>query len=260
MGFGGGPAGIIIPYRIRPAKIVLGQAIEDGWSYHNVLDYYQRYSVNLSNIGDAVLSSDASGRLHLFFKAYEDNFFYFRYAALAPTEDAERDIEWRPSDGQICKLINSESEAVSLGDKWFIPAGPPLPFAVDPQTGRALFVARMSSFLAGWVDAGVEIQGKMLGQPARFPVPTSRPMRLAPAGNDRFHALFAVDHSMIYATYRAGYWSGITKIGKFGTSSLFVIDGASVQLVSDGRGQALAIWPKREGALAGRWIRLSEGE
>jgi len=259
-GFGGGPAGIVIPYRIRPAKIVLGEATSDGWSYRNVLDYHLRYLVNLDNVGDAVLSGDASGRLHLFFKAYEDNRFYFRYAALVPTEDAERDIEWRPADGQTSKLINSESEAVSLGDKWFIPAGPPLPFAVDPQTGRALFVARMSSSLAGWVDAGVEIQGKLLGQPAPFPVPTSRPRRLAPAGDDRFHAVLVVDRSLIYATYRAGKWSAVTKVGEFGTQSLFAIGDASIQLASDGRRQALAIWPKREGVLAGRWIRLSKGE
>jgi hypothetical protein len=162
-GFGGGPAGLLIPYRIRPAKIVLGEATSEGWSYRNVLDYHLRYLVNLNNVGEAVLSGDSSGRLHLFFKAYEDNRFYFRYAVLAPTEGAERDIEWRPSDGQTSKLINSVSEAVSLGDYWYIPAGPPLPFAVDQQTGRALFFARRPKGFGGWIDAAVEIRGKLLG-------------------------------------------------------------------------------------------------
>lgn len=257
--FGGGPAGVIIPYRMRPDKVVIAEATSDGWSYRNVFDYQLRYSVNLDNVGDAVLSGDASGRLHLFFKAYEDNHFYFRYAALAFFEGAERDIEWRPSDGQAIKLMNSESEAIRLGE-WFIPASPPLPFAVDPQTGRALFFARKSPAFANWVDAGVEIQGKLLGQPVAFPIPTSRPMRLAPAGDDRFHALLGADHSLIYVTYQPGEWSAITKVGEFGTPSLFLIDNASIQLASDGRRQALAIWPRREGVLVGRWIRLSNGE
>jgi len=258
--FGGFGAGIIIPYRIIPAKVVLGHSIEDGWSYRKILDHHLPYFVNLDNVGTAVLSSDASGRLHLFFQAHEDKGFYYRYAMLALAEDAQPNIEWRQSDGQTIKLTNSESKAVSLGEKWFIPVSPPLPFAVDPQTGKALFFARKSSFLARWVDAGVEIQGKVLGQPAPLPVPNTQPKQLAPAGDDRFHALLTVDGSLIYATYRAGYWSGVTKVGEFGTPSLFVIDNASIQLASDGRGQALAIWPKREGALAGRWIRLGKGE
>lgn len=258
-GFGGGPAGIIIPYRIRPDKIVIAEATGDGWSYRNVFDYQLPYSVNLINGGDAVLSGDASGRLHLFFMAHEDNRFYFRYAALAFSDDAERNIEWHPSDGRAIKLMNSESEAIRLGG-WFIPASPPLPFAVDPQTGMALFFARKSAGFGKWLDAGVKIQGKLLAQPVVFPVPTSRPMRLAPAGDDRFHALLGADHSLIYATYRSGEWSAITKIGEFGTPSMFLIDNASIQIASDGRRKALVIWPKKEGVLAGRWIRLSNGQ
>ena len=257
--FGGGPAGILIPYRIRPAKVVLGVETGDGWSYRNVVDYHLRYSVNLDNVGNAVLSSDAFGRLHLFFMVYEDNRFYFRYAALLPTGVAEPDIEWRPSDGQAIKLMNSESEVIRLGE-WFIPASPPLPFAVEPQTGKALFFARKSSGFAKWVDAGVEIQNKLLGQPAAFPVPTSRPMRLAAAGDGRFHALLGAGRSLIYATYRSGKWSAVAEVGEFGTPSLFLIDNASVQLASDGRRHALAIWPRKEGALVGRWIRLSNGQ
>lgn len=258
-GFGGGPAGIIIPYRIRPAKVVVAEATSDGWSYRNVLDYHLRYWVNLNNVGDAVLSGDASGRLHLFFKAHEDNGFSFRYAALAFSEEAERVIEWRPSDGQAVSLMNSQSEAIRLGE-WFIPAGPPLPFAVDPQTGRALFFARKRAAFASWNDAGVEIQGTLFGQPVVFPFPNSRPMRLAPAGDDRFHALLEADHSLIYSTYRSGEWSAVTKVGEFGTPSLFLIGNASIQLASDGRRQAFAIWPKREGVLVGRWIRLINRE
>ncbi len=252
--------GVVIPFRIRPDKVVIAEATSDGWSYRNVFDYHLRYSVNTDNVGDAVLSGDASGRLHLFFKAHENNRFYFRYAALAFFEGAERDIEWRQSDGQTIKLTNSESKAVSLGEKWFIPVSPPLPFAVDPQTGKALFFARKSSFLARWVDAGVEIQGKVLGQPAPLPVPNTKPKQLAPAGDDRFHALLGADHSLIYVTYRSGEWSAITKVGEFGTPSLFLIGNASIQLASDGRRQALAIWPRREGVLVGRWIRLSNGK
>lgn len=259
--FGGLGAGVVIPYRARPDKVVIAEATNDGWSYRNVLDYHLPYSVNLNNVGEAVLSGDASGRLHLFFKVYEANFFGFRYAALAFSEKGERDIEWRPLDGEAVKLVNSGSETFRLGE-WFIPAGPPLPFAVDPQTGRGLFFARKGAAFPrwGWVDAAVEIQDKLPGQPVEFPVPDSQPMRLAPAGDDQFHALLGVDHSLIYATYRSGEWSAFVKVGEFGTPSLFLIDSASVQLASDGRRQALAIWPRKEGVLVGRWIRLSNRE
>jgi len=258
-GFGSFGAGIVIPYWIRPEKVVIAKATSDGWFYRNVFDYHLPYSVNLNNVGAAVLSGDASGRLHLFFQAHENNSFHFRYAALAISEDAERDIEWRPSDGETIKLTNSKSNPIFLGE-WFIPASPPLPFAVDPQTGRALFFARESAGFGSWVDAGVEIQGKRLGQPVAFPVPTSRPIRLAPAGDDRFHALLDVDHRLVYASYRPGEWSAIAKVGEFGSPGLFLIDNASIQLASDGRRQALAIWPKKEGVLVGRWIRLSNGK
>lgn len=257
--FGGGPAGIPVPYRIRPAKIVLGVATEDGWSYRNVFDYYLKYSANLDSVGEAVLSGDAAGRLHLFFQVFENSYFFFRYASLALSEDVPRDIEWRPREGPAEKLMNSESQAIFIGE-WFIPASPPLPFAVDPQTGWALFFARRSTTFANWVDAGIEIQGKRLDQPAEFPVPTSRPIRAAPAGNNRFHALLGVDHSLIYAAYGSGEWSAVTKIGVYGTLSLFLIDNASIQLASDGRRQVLAMWPRSEGRLVGRWVRLGNEE
>ena len=64
------------------------------------------------NVEDAVLSGDAAGRLHLFFKAFENNHFYFRHASLALSEDVPRDIEWRHRDEPAVKLMNSESEAI----------------------------------------------------------------------------------------------------------------------------------------------------
>jgi hypothetical protein len=126
---GGFGVGIPIPYRVRPGKIVVAEATVDGWSYGNVLDYDLRYIVNLDNVGQAVLSGDAAGGLHVFFMAYEGNRFYYRYAALDQAEYAKRDIESHQSDAQTSQLTNSESQAVMPGAQWFIPASPPLPFA-----------------------------------------------------------------------------------------------------------------------------------
>lgn len=62
----------------------------------------------------------------------------------------------------------------------------------------------------------------------------------------------------VKASAGTGVWSGPTRTGEFGTPSLFLIGDSSIQLASDGRSQALAIWPKREGKLAGRWITLDD--
>lgn len=42
-GFGGFGAGIVIPYRIRPEKVVVAKETSDGWSYRNVFDYHLPY-------------------------------------------------------------------------------------------------------------------------------------------------------------------------------------------------------------------------
>lgn len=257
MAFGGGPAGVIIPYRKKPAKVVIAEGTNEAWSYRNVLDYHLVYFVNLDNVGTAVLAGDITGRQHLFFQAYEGSYYHFRYATMTFSKVEGGDVEFRPSDGQPALLMNSESEAIFV-EGWFITASPPHPFAVDPQTGKALFIVRKSTSFANWVDAGVEIQGKLLGQPIAFPVPTSQPMRLAPAGDEQFHALLGVNRTLLYATYRSGEWSAITKLGEYGKSGLFVIASASIQIASDGRPQALAIWPQKEGKLVGRWIQFGK--
>lgn len=100
--------------------------------------------------------------------------------------------------------------------------------------------------------------GSRESEPAPIPVRHGSPRRLAPAGKEGFHALVTVRPGLAYAAYRAGAWSAPTRIGEYGTPSLFLIGDSSIQIASDGRREALAIWPTRTGGLAGRWIRLDE--
>jgi hypothetical protein len=255
----GGPAAAIpIPYRVQPSKLVLANAIGDGWVYRSVLDHDLRYLVNLETYDSGILVGDASGTFHLLFRAHEGNVSHVRYGALTLDEDGEADIEWRRPNDQVIKLRTAESEPVRPGPSSFIPFAD-LALAVDPQTGKALFFTRRAEGgFANWTDAAVEILGGVYRQTAPIPVNHGNPKRLAPAGDGRFHALVSVRRGLFYLAYRTGHWSEPGWIGEFGTPSLSLIGDGSIQLASDGRSQVLAIWPKREGALVGRWIEVDE--
>ena len=255
---GSGMGAIVIPYRIRPSKLVMAKVVGDDWSYRSVLDHQLRYLVNLTNPDSGILAGDASGTFHVFFIAHEDRFYGTRYDTLTFVEEGEADLEWRRPDGQAIMLRNLDSEPARPGANGFIPWGM-LALAVDPQTGKALFFARhMESGFGNRTDASVEIRGGVFGQPVPLSVKNGNPRRLAPAGDERFHALVTVRPGLLYLAYRAGGWTAPARIGEYGTPSLFLIGDSSIQIASDGRSQALAIWPKRAGALVGRWIELDE--
>ena len=258
VGIGGGlGAGALIPYRIHPDKLVLGEAVGDGWSYRSILDHHARFSANLANIDSGTLAGDASGGLHLLFFVYEDNYYSARYHCSRLDQVGSPDIEWRPADGQRVMLRTLESVSTSPGAEWFVPADA-IALAVDPQTGAALFFARhvQKGLFANWTDASVSIRDGVFGEPVPIPVKKSTPRRLAPAGNGRFHALVTVGSGLAYLAYRDGGWSEPVRIGEFGAPSLFLIANSSIQIASDGRNQALAVWPTREGGLVGRWIEV----
>lgn len=97
------------------------------------------------------------------------------------------------------------------------------------------------------------------------PVPTHlehfERQKFAPAGDERFHALVwgqVFKRDLYYLAYRPEGWSAPVRIGVYGNPNRFGVGENSIQLTSDGRPQALAIWQKREGVLAGRWIELDE--
>jgi len=257
---GGPAAAILVPYLSRPSKLVLAKAVGDGWSYRTVLDHHLMYGLNMETRRSGILAGDASGMFHLLFRVHEGNTSHVRYDTQTPDEVGATEIEWRRPDEQAIELRNEVSAPVRPGPNCFIPFDD-LALAVDPQTGKALFfVRRMESGFGNWTTAVVEIRsrGSAYGQPVPIPFKNGNPKQLAPAGNERFHALVADGSNLIYLTHEAGSWTAPARIGEYGTPSLFLIDDDSIQLAWDGRRQALAIWPKRAGALVGRWIELDE--
>lgn len=249
--FGGQGAGILIPYRIRPSKLVLAKAVGDDWSYRGVLDFHLSYLVNLANNDGDTLAGDDSGTFHLIFRAHE-NGYDTRYGTLTLEEATAPDIEWRRPDGQAILLANLNSVPARPGPGWYVPYGT-LALAVDPRTGTALFFAR-----SGLSDAGVAVRGGVFGQPVPLPLEALTQKKLAPAGDERFHAIVAVQRHLFYLAYREDGWSEPAALGESGTPSLFLIGDSSIQIASDGRRRALAIWPKREGDLVGRWIEQGD--
>ena len=250
-GFGGFGAGIIIPYRIRPDKLVLATWGDHGWEHQAVIEHGSDYSINTKIFDDAILSGDARGTLSLLYRAHIGPSTSTHYTQIALDQEARRTVEWR-RPGQPTILL-ADIPARDAG--WLVPFFE-LAFAVDPQGGATAFLAQQDS---GWRPVnGIVVEREW---PVREFLPVtlgnSRGRALAPAGEKRFHALFTLANRLIYLSYGAQGWSQPTRLGEFGTPSLFLIDHASVQLASNGRPQALVVWPRREGRLVGRWIELN---
>jgi hypothetical protein len=254
LGFGAGIAWWI-PYRLQPSKLVIARADGREWLYSSAIDPYSQFHTRLDTSDDVILTSDRLGNAYLLYRAHLDSTVYVRFASVPLSDSPEPTVEWLTSEGQVIELADCPSIPVGLPSGWYVPFGG-LSFAVDPQTGRAVFFARASAGIFRWVDGVVEIQSKRFSTPSPLPFMNGQPKKLAPAGGGRFHALVAVDHKLLYLTYRKEGWSSPIRIGEFGTPHIFLIADGSIQLVSDGRGCTLAIWPKRDGSLVGRWITL----
>jgi hypothetical protein len=255
LGFGAGIAWWI-PYRLQPSKLVVASADGRGWLYSSAIDPGSQLHTKLETYDDVILTGDRVGNAYLLYRAHIDSTVHVRFASVPLPDSPEPTVEWHKSEGQVIKLADFPSTPVGIPSGWFVPSGG-LSFAVDPQTGRSVFFARVSSGSFRWVDGVVEIQSKRFSAPTPLPFMNGHPKKLAPAGGDRFHALVAVDDKLLYLTYSRDGWSSPIRIGEFGTPNIFLIADGSIQLASDGRGCTLAIWPKRDGSLVGRWITLN---
>jgi hypothetical protein len=251
-GFGGFGAGVVIPYRIRPDKLVLGAWGDHGWIYRAVIEQGSDYSTKIENYDDVIAAGDQRGAVHLFYRALLDRSATVRLAMLPPGPDPAPTVEWRLADGRNVMLADIGSASAG----WFVPFGN-LAFAVDPQSGIGAFLARHESG-GQWLEGIVELRGQVSGSFSPAPVRESEGRALAAAGDMRFHALFSTGSRLHYLSHGTNGWSQPTRLGEFGTPSLFLIDHASIRLASDGRLRALAVWPRREGRLVGRWMELAD--
>lgn len=245
-----------IPYRLQPSKLVIASADGRGWLYDSAIDPSSQLHTKLETPDDVILTGDRVGNVYLLYRAHLDSTVHVRFASMPPPDSPAPTIEWFKSECQVIKLADFPSTPVGLPSGWFVPFGG-LSFAVDPQTGRAVFFARGSAGIFRWVDGVVEIQSKRFSTPSPLPFKNGKPKKLTPAGGNRFHALVAVDDELLYLTYRREGWSSPMRIGEFGTPHIFLIADGSIQLASDGRSCALAIWPKKDGSLVSRWVTLN---
>lgn len=259
--FGGMGAGIVIPYWGRPSKLVLGSFVEDRWSYRSVIDPRSPYSASVETYDDATMECDALGRVYILYRAHSDYGVHVRYASLPIEGEFQPTNEWQQLDESVARLAYVESVPAYLPQQWFVPFGG-LAFAVDPLTGKGVFFARDGN-KTSWSDESgdgiVEVTGGVFSKPVLIPIPSPRilPEKIAPAGHEQFHTLVSFENRrLFYLGYGTDGWVGPVLIGEYGTPSLFLIASSSLQLVSDGRSQALAVWPKPEGKLIGRWVTL----
>ncbi|MCP5407411.1 MAG: hypothetical protein H6967_07755 [Chromatiaceae bacterium] len=159
-GFEGFGAGIIIPYRIRPDKLVLATWGDHGWEHQAVIEHGSDYSINTKIFDDAILSGDARGTLSLLYRAHIGPSTSTHYTQIALDQEARRTVEWR-RPGQPTILL-ADIPARDAG--WLVPFFE-LAFAVDPQGGATAFLAQQDS---GWRPVNGIVVEREMARPGVF--------------------------------------------------------------------------------------------
>ncbi|UCF37414.1 MAG: hypothetical protein JSU96_00655, partial [Acidobacteriota bacterium] len=106
-------------------------------------------------------------------------------------------------------------------------------------------------------DASWLISQGQWSAPIPLPFSSSGPWepRLASAGAGRFHALLLGASHVFYLEFSGNRWSTPVDLGPAHTTTFWGWHGETIQIGSDTRGRALAVWPVKKG-LAGRWIEI----
>lgn len=124
--------------------------------------------------------------------------------------------------------------------------------ATNPESGESLRVEHCATANTIQAYLAPRDPAKMRAVPAP---PRRGLVRIAPAGNDRFHALIRyVDGkwAAYYTAFVGGAWSPAVELGP---AECCGYDEA-VQLVSDGADNALALWSDHDKLMA-RWVTLA---
>ena len=183
---------------------------------------------------------------------------YPRLARMRPPSDATGTRDALPGSRRGVMLQPVKGQALLIGKSGFGQGGLGNDVAVarDPHSGTALVVQPH--------DGSRRLCGD--GWSAKIPLPLTRfwRPRLAPAGNDRFHALLIGEASdqwsgkataVRYLDFADGQWSGTVELGLADVSSFWGYIWDAVAIGSAGGQQALVVWPMPD-RIVGRWVSL----
>jgi len=259
--------GLVLPWHFRSTKLVIARLTPDGSSGWTVIDPDGNRDVKAFS-----LATDNQGTVHIFY--IHGRFFLLAedvqpaYAHLdSRAGHLSLETGTNPSQqdrDQIVMATNTGKAITGMSDlcpnRHLSTA-----LAVDPESGTSMIVAcvielsfpdfgklvwKSVTIRAGTEDPPTSLQLHEQDFPIvrRFSDP-----HLAPAGRNQFHAVMTWDvDTLYYLCFADGTWSTPTVLGSIGGGD------EAIQLVSDHRGRALAIWPSTNGSLVARWIELMQ--
>jgi len=251
---GGAPAAIVWPWHTQASKLAVVVPAADVRGRWFVIDPTDTFDA--SNVRTL---ADERGDILVLYDAKRGGLFEVRYPRLArlrPPADVAGERDALPGSRRGVMLQPVKGQALLIGKPGFGPEGlgNDVALARDPHSGTALVVQPF--------DGSRLLRGTSWSAKIPLPVTHFWKPRLAPAGNDRFHAMVIGAErdrwsgkatTVLYLVFADGQWSGTIDIGLADVSSFWGSIWDAVEIGSDGGRRALAVWPTPDG-IVGRWI------
>jgi hypothetical protein len=253
---GGAPAGIVWPWHTQASKLVVVVPTADVRGRWFVLDPMDNFDA--SNVRTL---ADERGEILVLYDAIRGGLSGVSYPRLArlrsaPSSGATGERDALPGSRPGVMLQPVKGQALLIGKAGFGPdgLGNDVMAARDPHSGTALVVQPF--------DGSRLLRGTSWSAKIPLPITHFWKPRLAPAGNERFHAMVIGEAggrwtgkatTVLYLVFADGRWSGTVDIGLADVSSFWGSIWDAVEIGSSGGRRALAVWPTPDG-IVGRWI------
>lgn len=247
-GFGGYGGGLIWPWYSQVSKRIIVPQASPSYS-----QWYMFDSDNKKNTDNCRAAANTSGTIVAVFDAasygfagvYEPAYVHFSRQC----SPAEVSTEKRHLEAVSRQALPGPYDRYGLGSQCTL--------AMDPDSDYALLLKAHS---VSWL-----IQDGRCDKTIPLPIKTFWEPRLAPAGNQRFHAAAAGEghkqqtekgFPILYLEFSEGQWSRPVELGAAKVSSMWGLIWDAIQIGSQGP-EALVVWPTKEG-IVGRWVRMNQ--
>ena len=232
----------LVPLPSKNHRPVLACQTSSGWSTWAVIDPTAKRDAT-----ELAIAGDDTGSVQIVYlrgRTVIADILELAYARVsAPVDCAARGPEAEISAAEA--KAEMDTGGVNGGKFYF-------DIATNPESGESLRVEEFANGNRGQAYLAPRDPAKIRAVPAP---PRSGVVRIAPAGNDRFHALtWYVDGkwAAYYMAFVDGAWLPPVELGQ---AECCGYDDA-VQLVSDGANNALALWSDHDKLIA-RWVTLA---
>jgi hypothetical protein len=249
VGFVGGPGGglpILLPLPYRPSafsrpKVFVVRKSEGGWAPSAMLDAQTGRAARKFE-----LAGDSAGNVHVLSTDFGNERMSLVYSLIRPRPEGTA----REQSNNVATSAGVDGHVLSKG------AVDDLDLAVDPRSGAAqVAVLKKTTAFTESIIYGHANSPSILAEKAVA-------VRLAPAGDDRFHALIATsDGRLIYRLIEKDAMSEPVDIGSWSNAYVpgFLLEVAPdvFAIAADSSGHAFAVWDDHIGSVRVREITLT---